>query len=246
MTRRYSLLDGVRGLTVLSMIAYHFSFDWFIIQGFDPAWRSIPAVHIWQQSICWTFLLLAGVSFHLGHHHWRNGIVISLWGLAVTAVTVLAEPEEAIWYGVLTCHGACLLLAAASEKVWKRIPALPGGLASFALFALTYDVQIGLVRVLGVTLCRLPASWYGSGWLTIAGFPAPGFVSSDYFPLLPWFFLYLTGVFLGEILLKNPSEVLYRKLPVLDWIGRHSLLLYLLHQPVGMVLTTAVAGLLRG
>ena len=236
MERRLSLLDALRGATVISMVAYHFSFDWFILRGANPLWRGIPAVHIWQQSICWTFILLAGVCFHLGRHRWRSGLVISLCGLLVTGVTLLAEPQEAIWCGVLTLHGASLLLAAALEPLLNKIPPQAGAGVSFLLFALTYDVQAGLLRLGSVVLCRLPQALYASGWLTIAGFPAPGFYSSDYFPLLPWFFLYLTGLFLGKLLLREPPELLFRNVPVLDWIGRHSLLIYLLHQPLGMLL----------
>lgn len=232
MKERYSLLDALRGLTVVSMVAYHFCYDWFIIRGVNVGWWRIPAVHLWQQSICWTFILLAGVCFHLGHKHWRSGVVISACGVLVTAVTLLAEPEEAIWYGVLTLHGASLLLAAALEPLLKRIPTAPGGLVSFLLFALTYHVQSGVVRVLGVTLWTLPGWLYRTGWLTVLGFPGPGFVSSDYFPLLPWFFLYLTGYFAGRALFRRPPQALYRCIPGLDWVGQHSLLVYLLHQPV--------------
>jgi uncharacterized membrane protein len=241
MGKRYSFLDALRGLTVISMVLYHFSFDVFILQGLNPRWLTIPWVHLWQQSICWSFLLLAGISFHLGRHHWRNGLLISACGIVVTVVTLIAEPEQAIWYGVLTCHGACLLLASALEPVLRKVPAFPGGLVSFLLFALTYDVQMGLIRLGSVVLYRLPGGLYETGWLAILGFPAPGFVSSDYFPLLPWFFLYLTGLFLGKILLKNPPELLYRKIPVLDWIGRHSLLIYMAHQPIAMAVSMIVA-----
>ena len=232
MKRRYSLLDALRGMTVVSMVAYHFCYDWFIIGGANPQWWRMGAVRVWQQSICWTFILLAGVCFHLGRHRWRSGLIVSACGALVTLVTVLAEPSQAIWYGVLTLHGASILLACALEPLLRRIPTAPGGVLSFLLFALSYPVQRGVVGLPGLELLRLPGSWYESGWLTILGFPAPGFTSSDYFPLLPWFFLYLTGYFAGRALLSQPPRALYRRVPGLDWVGRHSLLVYLLHQPV--------------
>ena len=229
--RRYSLLDALRGLTVASMVGYHFCYDWFIICGADPQWWRLAPVRVWQQSICWTFILLAGVCFHLGRRRWRSGVIISIWGAVVTAVTVLAEPSQAIWYGVLTLHGASILLVCALKPLLEKIPTGAGGAVSFLLFALTYPVQRGALGLPGLEL-RLPGSWYQTGWLTFLGFPGPGFASSDYFPLLPWFFLYLTGYFLGRVLLERPAEALYRKVPGLDWVGRHSLLVYLLHQPV--------------
>lgn len=231
---RFSLLDALRGLTVLSMVAYHYAFDWFILLGHDSRWRSIPAVHVWQQSICWTFLLLAGVCFHLGRHRWRNGVVISLLGLAVTAVTWLTTPGEAVFWGVLSLHGASLLLTSALDPALRRIPAPAGAAVAFALFALTYDVQIGVLGLPGLTLCHLPQVLYTTRFLSPLGFPGPGFYSSDYFPLLPWWLLYLTGYYLGPLLINHPPKALYRRIPALDWVGRHSLLIYLLHQPLAM------------
>lgn len=241
MRERYHLLDALRGLTVVSMAAYHFAFDLFILQGWDPQWRSIPAVHVWQQSICWTFLLLAGVSFHLGRRRWRGGLILSLLGAVVTAVTVAAAPSEAIFWGVLSLHGAALLLASALEPVLRRIPPKWGSAVSFGLFALTYDVQIGVIGLPGRVLFRLPAVLYRWSWLAPLGFPGPGFCSSDYFPLLPWFFLYLTGYWLGKLLLRDPPRALYRTVPGLDWVGRHSLLIYMLHQPAALAAAWAIA-----
>jgi len=71
-------------------------------------------------------------------------------------------------------------------------------------------------------------------WLYPLGLTAPGFRSADYFPLLPWFFLFLTGTVLGGWCLSHrDSRLLTKFLPaVLTWPGRHSLIIYILHQPV--------------
>ena len=57
---RYALFDGLRGATMLSMVLYHFSYDLFVIAKNHSQWPTLPAVHLWQQSICCTFILLAG------------------------------------------------------------------------------------------------------------------------------------------------------------------------------------------
>ena len=242
--RRYHLIDGLRGLAVVNMVLYHFLFDLFILQGFRPDWREIPAVHIWQQWICWTFILISGLSWHLGRHRVKNGLILNGCGLLVTAVTLIAEPEEAIWCGVLTLLGCALLLATALGPLLERIPALPGAIGSFCIFLLTRTVQSGTLSLGGRVLWALPKTLYVGGLATVLGFPAPGFYSSDYFPIFPWFFLYLTGLFAGRMILSRPPAILERRVPGLSWVGRHSLLIYLLHQPVAMVLSMAV-GLLR-
>ena len=52
---RYALFDGLRGATMLSMVLYHFSYDLFVIAKNHSQWPTLPAVHLWQQSICCTF-----------------------------------------------------------------------------------------------------------------------------------------------------------------------------------------------
>lgn len=243
MRERYHLIDSLRGLAVVNMVLYHFLFDVYILQGFDPNWRSIPAVHLWQQGICWTFLLVSGLSFHLGRRHWRDSFVLSGCGVLVTVVTLLAEPEEAIWCGVLTLLGAALFLTELARPLLERIPAPAGGIGSFAVFLLTRSLQQGVIALGGVPICRVPETLYRRGLMTVLGFPGPGFYSSDYFPILPWLFLYLTGYFLGRILLREPPRWLSRSVHGLDWLGRHSLLVYLIHQPVAMVLSMAIGAI---
>lgn len=242
---RYHLIDGLRGLAVVNMVAYHFLFDVYILYGLLPGWREIGAVRLWQQGICWTFILISGLSWRLSRHRVRNGLLVNACGLIVTAVTVLVTPGQAIWFGVLNLLGCSLLLATWAAPLLRRIPPAAGLIASFLIFLLTREVSRGVISLGGTVLAELPEWLYTSGWLTIFGFPAPGFTSSDYFPLLPWLFLYLTGWFAGRLLLRRPPRVLSVRVPVLGWVGRHSLVIYMIHQPVAVVAAMAVSQLLR-
>lgn len=245
MQQRYHLIDSLRGLAVVNMVLYHFLFDVYILQGFDAGWRGIEAVHLWQQGICWTFNLISGLSWNLSRHRWRGGLIINACGLLVTAVTVVVEPEEAIWFGVLNLLGCSLLLTTLLHPALERIPAAAGAAGSFLLFLLTRSLQQGVIALGGVTLCQVPDWLYQRGLMTVLGFPGAGFYSSDYFPILPWWMLYLTGYFLGRLLLRRSPAWLERRVPGLDWLGRHSLVIYMLHQPVALALSYGVAALLR-
>ena len=99
---------------------------------------------------------------------------------------------------------------------------------------------------LGPFRLMLPTWLYSTRLLTPLGFPYPGFRSSDYFPMLPWFFLYLCGYFLGGVFADHPrwQRPLTRSLPVLDAIGRKALPIYLLHQPLCMLVCIIVFDLL--
>ena len=81
----------------------------------------------------------------------------------------------------------------------------------------------------GVRVLALPEAWYRGFFTAFLGFPGPGFRSADYFSLLPWLFLFWTGWFLYTL---RPQEGRReRRLPLAADLGRHSLLVYLLHQP---------------
>ena len=134
------------------------------------------------------------------------------------------------------------------------------------IFAVTYPVSMGYLGFFRKCIIALPRWLYVnplSSFTTYLGFAEPGFVSSDYFPLIPWFFLFLCGYF-GGVLWKQrgagavqtapeqlapgqstvgqaesaaqPSmkSAIEKSLPVrcLRFLGRHSLLIYMLHQPI--------------
>lgn len=230
---RYALPDTLRGLTLLSMIAYHGCWDMVYILGADWPWYQSSGAYLWQQSICWTFILLSGFSFSLGRRHWRRGRLVFGCGAVVTAVTLVVMPGQEIWFGVLTLLGSCMLLGALLERPLGRVPAGAGLVLSAALFVLTRSVNRGYLGFEGLRLAALPGELYRNMATAYLGFPFPGFRSTDYFSLVPWCFLFLTGYFLfrltGQRLAAAPD--LGRCAP-LEALGRRSLLVYMLHQPV--------------
>ena len=68
---RYAGLDTLRGVTLVSMMAYHACWDLVYIFGMDWDWYGSFGAYLWQQSICWTFILLSGYCVQLGRHRLR-------------------------------------------------------------------------------------------------------------------------------------------------------------------------------
>lgn len=64
--QRLPFIDLIRGITIIEMISYHFLWDLVYLYNADIPWYKSHGAYIWQQSICWTFILLAGFSWHLG------------------------------------------------------------------------------------------------------------------------------------------------------------------------------------
>ena len=233
--RRYDTIDAFRGITIISMVLFHFCYDVFMVFGRDPSWYSRPASRLWQQSICWSFILISGFVWSWGRKKaLRRGILINLCGLLVTAVTLLAFPSEAIWFGVLNFLGCAILLMIPLRPAAEKIPPYTGLAVSFLLFLFFRNLQAGFVGF-GSRICfRIPDVLYNIKILTPLGFPFPGFYSADYFPILPWFFLYLCGWFMNRIFLRHPSwqQAMQHRIPLLTPLGKKSLWIYLLHQPV--------------
>ena len=232
----YGLLDTVRGVCILSMVAYHGMYDLVDIFGLPSAWYTGLPGYIWQQSICWTFILLSGMCWQLSRRHVKRGLLLVGCGAAITLITWLVMPSQRILYGVLNLLGLSALLLIPLDKVFRKIPAWAGLGGALLLFALTKNVSRGSLGFEGLVLCQLPRWLYATDLLAVVGFPSPSFWSTDYFPLLPWFFLFCAGYFLWSLLDKSPrAKALLRPcLRPLSFLGRHSLVIYLIHQPALM------------
>lgn len=227
-TVRRDGLDTLRGVTLISMMVYHACWDLVYLFGHDWAWYRSFGAYVWQQSICWTFILLSGYCFSLGRRHLRRGLMTLGGGVAVSLVSQFSGAP--IYWGVLTFLGAAALLTIPLSRLLRRIPARAGLAASFCLFWLLRDVNSGYLGFEGNRLLMLPPELYQNTLTAFLGFPGPVFVSADYFPLLPWLFLFWTGYFLSR--LAPPEDRRELRLPLVTALGRRSLLVYLLHQPL--------------
>lgn len=238
---RYGLLDTLRGLCVLSMVCCHAIYDLVNIFGVPVPWLHSWQGYLCQQSTRCAFILLSGLCWNLSRRHIQRGLLLTACGAAVTLVTWLVMPTELILYGILTFLGLSALLLnllhALFEKLRWEIPPQAGLIFFLVIFFLLQGIPQGYLGFEGLRLWELPAGLYQFQFLALLGFPAPGFSSSDYFPLIPWFFLYLAGYFLWQLLSKQEKALAILRRPgprPLSFVGRHSLLIYLLHQPVLM------------
>lgn len=238
----YYLLDALRGLALINMLLFHFCYDLFVIFGSNYSWYRQTPIHIWQQYICISFLMISGISWHFCRNNLKRGIQLNLYGLLITAVTLVFLPDQTIWFGILNCIGCCTLLLIPFHRVNRHRPftlkqrtahGILGFFCSLFLFLITRNITDGYLSF-GFLNVRLPDILYTIRPLTILGFPHDGFSSGDYFPVLPWFFLFLCGYQLWEIIDNFPflRRLLTFKVPVLSVIGRKTIWVYLLHQPV--------------
>ena len=158
---RYALLDELRGLDLVSMMLYHGCWDLVNLFGIQADWYYGLPGHLWQQSICWVFILLSGFCVQLGHHTLRRGAQVFGAGALVTAVTLLFMPEDRVVFGVLTLLGSAMLLTGLLEKPLRQIPPAVGLAVSAVLFALTRNVSAGYLGF-GSLRLWLPQTLYAN------------------------------------------------------------------------------------
>lgn len=112
-----------------------------------------------------------------------------------------------------------MLLSALLRRFLDRAPALPGAIASFVLFLFLRSVPMGYLGIGELQLFELPRQLYSVPFLFPLGLPGPGFYSADYFPLIPWIFLFWTGLFLWRFLRRMPKRRCAAGLPAVHWFG---------------------------
>lgn len=209
-------LDAARGLCILAMVCVHFLYDITELYGLLP--MPLPAIYTLLKSGGCIFFILSGISATLGHRHLRRGLAVFGCGIAVSAVTALAGFVP-VRFGVLQCIGASMVL-------WMLFQVLPNA----ALVAVA-----SLCLALGAIFARITVS---VPFLYPLGLTKEGFESADFFPFFPFFGYFLAGACLGRSLYAARRSLLpstfFSSLPLrfLCLCGRHSLLIYLIHQPI--------------
>lgn len=226
-TSRVPLFDTVRGLAIVSMVAFHATYDAVILYGYDLAWFSNAIVqNAWRDSISWTFLILAGIMCSFSRDNLKRAARYLVIALLIWMATTIAAVDTPINFGIIYCMGSSVAIFAVIKPILDRIPTPIGFLLFAFLFLTTLDIPHGV---------------YGVRYLAWLGFPDANFASGDYYPIVPYSFLLLAGSFVGRAiqrhLRESTSAVVFNvDIPLLRVIGKHPLEIYLIHQTLLLLL----------
>lgn len=231
-SQRFIELDVFRGFAIIFMIFLHvlWDLDYF---GIMPLNKNIYQFNIICPSL---FFLIVGMCLAVSYnknqqpnkgkmypHLFGRGLKILVLGTLLTGATYLYLPEKPILFGVLHCIGLSIILSIPflRFKTYNII---------FAAAIILLGVVMGLFPVENPTVLALAVGFH----------PADVWAHTvDYFPLFPWFGVSLLGIAAGNVLYKNnerqfslPDLSKYKPVALFSWLGKHSLAIYLFHQPI--------------
>lgn len=234
---RLRWLDLARGLAVILMVVYHFSWDLSFHGFLDFDVNRVLGWRIFARGIAASFLFLAGFSLWLAHGRgfrpaafWRREIILVLAAGLVTLGTWYAFPSSYVFFGILHCIAASSLIA----LLFLRLPGWVTALAAL------------LVLIAPFTLAN---EAFNAPLLAFIGLRTVPPATNDYVPLLPWLSPLLAGLAAGQLIpaLARATEAgsISTVERGLRFLGRHSLIIYLIHQPLLFGATSLAASYIK-
>jgi uncharacterized membrane protein len=234
MNQRLWEIDTLRGVAIIGMVLYHFLFDLRYMNLIQVNLQQ-PIYIFFAVAVQIIFIGLAGVSIYLKKeklsgqgkeeifYKWlvQRSVLLGTLGLGITFVSWILEPKATIVFGILHFLATGTLISICFLSLKKLLP----------FFAISFIL-------LGTFLTRM--TWNFSN-LLILGFRPNDWQSLDYFPMLPWLGVLLGGIYIGERIypygIRNFSSSFQgykesKPAVFLQLIGKHSLLIYVLHQIV--------------
>lgn len=234
-------IDTLRGIAVIMMICFHTLYDLNYFQYISINLHdNYFLVYVYFTASL--FLVLVGISMTLSYSKakktftksklfWKflsRGLFIFCLGLLITFVSWLYLPKGFIIFGILHCIGISIILA---------YPFIRYVIQPFILGLFFIAIGIFLKTLI-----------FDFSWLVWLGFIPYNFYTVDYFPLLPWLGFVLIGISIGNILYENSLRKFVLKdktslkiIKITTFLGRHSLIIYFLHQIILITLFTIIS-----
>ncbi len=215
-------VDFLRGIALLLMIYFHLIFDLKEIFNYNVDYTK--GFNAFTGRAAGTlFILLSGVSCTFSRNNLKRGLKLLALAMVITVVTYFYNPDMIIVFGVLHFLGVSILLYSFLKK----------------LDAIWLTILGTVIFTLGNTVKNITLDF---DYLFIFGLTSDKFVSADYYPLIPWLGIFIYGIVIGKLLYKEKKSIFNLNTEfnmeknIISWLGRHTLPIYMIHQPVLILL----------
>jgi uncharacterized membrane protein len=255
--KRVFEIDLVRGFVLILVVLYHLIYDLYEFLQLESLSFicSLELDLFLRLPFLGVLTLISGISCSFSRNNLRRGGRMLLYSAGFTVVTYLLEFR--FWPGIGVIWFNIIHVVSVSTLIYALLVWLYGKIDRDSRWQENHNLTVILVILgsyiayLGQVVSTLPFQTRpGSWWLLPLGFPPPGLVMMDYLPLIPWLGFFLIGAAVGR--LSYPDKVtrfpgasprLLTWLSPIIWIGRHSLLVYILHQPLSLLLVLGLKAL---
>lgn len=230
---RVGIFDELRGFAIICMVVYHAMYDLKYLHGIDVPVFFEDWFDIIRDIFAGTFMFISGAVCKYSSNNLKRGVQCFFIGMIMTFVLPFFT-SGTIMFGILHFMGVCMMLYGLGERFLCKIPSIIGIAACVFLYIFTMNIGSGYLGFGGLAIINIPQRAYDVGVLFPLGLKNGFFASSDYFPLLPWAFVFFAGSFFG-VYAKNgdlPRWAYNTRLPWLASVGRYTIWIYILHQPV--------------
>jgi len=234
---RFWEIDLLRTNAVVVMVVFH---TLYLLDFFHIHYTDLQHLYwLWFAGGGGTFMFLAGVSLTIADARSKKisplrirGLKIFGLGMALTLITLLISRTMYIRFGILHFFGLAFILAPFFVRFRYTNLILGSAVMALGIYMLGHRVSVGFPWLLWL----MPYS----------------FATFDYWPLVPWFGLFLLGMFFGKTFYPqgnrrfNIPEFSNRVVSALTLPGRHTLLIYLAQWPaiIGILLLLFPANVL--
>lgn len=242
--RRAGLLDEVRGFCIICMVVYHVMFDLNYNFGIHVPIMFDSWFDIIRDIFAGMFMFISGISCRYSRNNAKRGIQCFFIGMVITFIFAFFSPGAPILFGILHFMGISMMIYGIWDKYILKISAKAGVIICTVLFIMTRGIVYGYLGPAAGIGIKLPDMLYNAGLLFPLGFIKNGFISMDYFPLLPWIFVFLAGAYIGEYAVNDKMPAFFYKthFKPLAVAGRYTLWIYILHQPIAMLIFFLIFG----
>lgn len=235
-------IDALRGLCILLVVVAHLYFD---IRTLFSVTTNTPFIDVVFRYGGLIFMLISGASATLGSRSFRRGLLVFGCGMVISAVTAvliwlgIVDPAMKIWFGVLHLLGVCMML----YPLLKKLPTWLLTMLGVVIVALGYWFMTFRLPY------NLAFTWHDL--LFPLGLIPGEFSAGDFFPLCPYLGWFMLGIALGRKLYGARCSLFPRvratlwPIRALCFIGRHSLEVYMLHQPVVYAIIFVVSAFVK-